>query len=108
MRERRAARVQQLESQLASITKSDDSGRVKKLVDANSKLRHTLLNTRKKLASLSATAAQLGDQLKLVLEDHGDLPTILLLESLLNRANRRPGRRRSREEKRSAPRPDTS
>lgn len=69
VRERRAARIQQLEQQLAAVTKGEDSVRVTELLNTNSKLRHALLDTRKKLASLSATATQLGDRIKLVLDD---------------------------------------
>lgn len=71
VRERKAARIQQLEQQLASVTKGDDSERVTKLLDTNSRLRHALLDTRKKLASLSATATALGERIKGVLDDAG-------------------------------------
>ncbi|KAJ4288949.1 hypothetical protein N0V90_011291 [Kalmusia sp. IMI 367209] len=71
VRERKAARIQQLERQLATITKGGESARVEALLNTNSKLRQALLNTRKKLASLSATATQLGEQIKAVLDDDG-------------------------------------
>jgi uncharacterized coiled-coil DUF342 family protein len=72
VRERKAARIQELEQQLATVTtKGDDSARVTKLLHKNARLRHELLDTRKKLASLSATATQLGERIKIVLEDYG-------------------------------------
>lgn len=73
VRERKAARIQQLEQQLATVTKGDDSARVTELMNTNSRLRHALLDTRKKLASLSATATLLAEQIKVALDDHGKL-----------------------------------
>ncbi|CAO2654536.1 Nn.00g112690.m01.CDS01 [Neocucurbitaria sp. VM-36] len=64
VRERKAARIQQLEQQLATVTKEDDSARVNELLDTNTRLRHALLDTRKRLTSLSATATQLGQRIK--------------------------------------------
>lgn len=71
VRERKAARVHQLEQQLAAASTGDDSARVTDLLDANCKLRHELLNTRKKLASLAATATELSERIRTVLDGHG-------------------------------------
>lgn len=71
VRERRAARIQQLEQQLAAVTKGDDNDRVNELLNANCRLRRELLDTRKKLASLSATATQLGERIRIVLDEYG-------------------------------------
>ncbi|KAF1816929.1 hypothetical protein P152DRAFT_453537 [Eremomyces bilateralis CBS 781.70] len=73
VRERKAARIHQLEQELATVTKGNDSARVTELLNTNSRLRHALLDTRKKLASLSATATQLGEQIKVVLDDRDEV-----------------------------------
>ena len=76
VRERKAARIQQLEQQLATAIKDDDSARVSELLNTNTRLRHALLDTRKKLASLSATATQLGQRIKDELDYRGTLISI--------------------------------
>jgi hypothetical protein len=45
-------------------------------MNINSRLRHALLDTRKKLASLSATATLLAEQIKVALDDDGRLSNI--------------------------------
>ncbi|KAF2795963.1 hypothetical protein K505DRAFT_335587 [Melanomma pulvis-pyrius CBS 109.77] len=73
VRERKAARVQQLEQQLATVIETDDSTRVNQLLKSNSRLRLALLDTRKRLGSLSATATQLAQQIKEELDQRDEV-----------------------------------